>query len=169
MIKNYFKIALRNLLKRKGFSFVNIIGLSIGMAAAMLILLWIQNEMAHDQFYPKINRLYKMYNRDKFNGEMWAWSSTPKIMAPTIKKDYPEVEDATRFSQQSFLLTVGDKKLNEQAAFVDSSFLSMFDMPLIKGNSASLNGNYNIVITEKLAKNLLVTRMPWAKLLRLTV
>jgi ABC-type antimicrobial peptide transport system permease subunit len=167
MFKNHFKIAVRNLLKSKSFSFVNILGLTIGMAAAMLILLWIQNELEHDRFYPKINRIYKMYNRDKFNGEMWAWSSTPKIMAPTIKKDYPEVEDATRFSQQSFLLTVGDKKLNEQAAFVDSSFLSMFDMPLIKGNSASLNGNYTIVITEKLAKNLFGNEDAMGKIIKI--
>lgn len=154
MLKSYFKIALRNLLKSKGFSFINIIGLTIGMAAAMLILLWIEDEFNHDTFYPKISRIYKMYNRDKFNGEVWAWGTTPKIMATTIKKDYPEVEDATRFSQSNFLLTVGEKKLTTQGAFVDSGFLKIFDMPLIKGNYASLNGNYNIVITEKLAKKL---------------
>jgi hypothetical protein len=74
--KNYFKIAFRNLLRNKAFSFINIAGLAIGMASAMLILLWIQNEMSHDNFHEKIGRLYTMNNRDKFNGELWAWNTT---------------------------------------------------------------------------------------------
>ena len=93
MFSNYFKIAFRNLWKNKAFSFINIAGLAVGMASAMLILLWIQNEMSHDRFHEKIDRLYVMNNRDKFNGEIWAWSTTPKILGPTLKQDYPEVED----------------------------------------------------------------------------
>ena len=69
-LKNYFKIAFRNLWKRKGYSFINILGLTIGMASAILILLWIQNEMSYDRFYKKSDRIYTMYNRDKFNGEI---------------------------------------------------------------------------------------------------
>ena len=168
MFKTYFKITVRNLLKRKSFSFINIIGLTIGMAAAMLIMLWIENELNHDTQYPKISRIYKMYNRDKFNGEIWAWSSTPKIMAPTLKKDYPEVENVTRFSQSgNFLLTVGEKKLKPQFAFVDSSFLNMFDVPMLKGNYQALNNNYSIVITEKLAKNLFGNENPMGKIIKI--
>jgi len=155
MLKNYFKIAFRNLWKRKGYSLINILGLTIGMASAMLILLWIQNELSYDRFYKKSDRLYTMYNRDKFNGELWAWNTTPKIMAPTIKHDYPEVEDAGRYNQITFLTTVGEKKFNIRGAFVDSGFLNMFDFPLVSGNAATaLAGNYNIVLTEKMAKKL---------------
>lgn len=155
MLKNYFKIAFRNLWKRKGYSFINIIGLTTGMASAMLILLWIQNEMSFDRFYKKSDRLYTMYNRDKFNGEMWAWNSTPKIMAPTVKHDYPEVEDAVRFNNITFLATVGEKKLNVRGAFTDSGFLNMFSFPLLSGNpTIALAGNYNIVLTQKFAKKL---------------
>src|ERR1700712_4335611 len=155
MLKNYFKIAFRNLWKRKGYSFINIIGLTTGMASAMLILLWIQNEMSFDRFYKKSDRLYTMYNRDKFNGEMWAWNSTPKIMAPTIKHDYPEVEDAVRYNNITFLATVGEKKLNVRGAFVDSGFLNVFSLPMLSGNAdKALAGNYNIVLTEKMAKKL---------------
>ncbi|MEO5592811.1 MAG: ABC transporter permease [Chitinophagaceae bacterium] len=155
MLKNYFKIAFRNLWKRKGYSFINILGLTIGMASAILILLWIQNELSFDRFYKKSDRLYTMYNRDKFNGEMWAWNSTPKIMATTIKHDYPEVEDAVRYNNVTFLTTVGEKKFNVRGAFADSGFLNMFDFPLITGNvKQSLAGNYNIVLTEKMAKKL---------------
>lgn len=156
MIKNYFKTAWRNLTKNKGFSFINITGLAIGMAAAILILLWIQNEMSRDTQYPKSARLYMMYNRDHFSGQLWAWNSTPMIMGPTLKKNYPEVEDAVRVrSNASYLFTVDDKKFIEQGFIVDSGFLKMFDFPMLYGNPAkALDDIYNIVLTEKLAKTL---------------
>ncbi len=157
MLKNYLKTAWRNLKKNKGFSFINITGLAIGMAAAILIFLWIQNEMSRDTQYPKSARLYLMYNRDKFSGQSWAWSSTPMVMAPTLKKDYPEVEDAVRVNSFSanYLFTVGEKKLVEHGFIVDSGFINMFDFPMLYGNSTkALGGIYNIVLTEKLAKTL---------------
>jgi hypothetical protein len=104
MLKNYFKIAFRNLLRNKAFSFINIAGLAVGMASAILILLWIQNEMSHDKFHEKIDRLYTMNNRDKFNGELWAWNWTPKILGPTLKQDYPEVEDSPGEVMRHFYL-----------------------------------------------------------------
>ncbi|MEP7278529.1 MAG: ABC transporter permease [Bacteroidota bacterium] len=70
MFKNYLKIAFRNLWKRKGYSFINILGLATGMASAMLIMLWIQNESGYDRLYKNTDRLYTMYNRDKFNNEL---------------------------------------------------------------------------------------------------
>src|SRR5437899_5641779 len=106
MIKNYFKIAVRNLLRNKAFSFINILGLAIGMASAILILLWIQNEVSHDRFHAKLDRIYQLNNRDKFNGELVAWANTPKILASTVKQDYPEVEDVTRVNGTGFLFTV---------------------------------------------------------------
>ncbi|HZK62776.1 MAG TPA: ABC transporter permease [Puia sp.] len=83
MLKNYLLIAFRNLRRNKVFSSINLMGLSIGMASAILILLWIQNEVSFDRFHAKKDRLYKMYNRDKLNGVIWAWDYTPKIMAPS--------------------------------------------------------------------------------------
>ena len=164
MLKNYFKIAFRNLFRNKAFSFINIAGLAVGMASAMLILLWIENEVSHDRFHEKIDRLYTMNNRDKFNGELWAWNSTPKILGPTLKQDYPEVEDFARSNQTTFLFTVGDKKLNAEGRFTDPGFLSMFSLPLIKGNtSTALNSNDRIVITESFAKNYLAKKKLWAK------
>ena len=87
MITNFFKTTIRNLWRNKGFSIINIAGLSIGMAAALIILLWIQNEVSTDRFYKKTDRIYQMYNRDKMaSGEIVAWPNTPKILATTLKK-----------------------------------------------------------------------------------
>ena len=156
MIKNFFKIAFRNLQRNKGFSFINIAGLAIGMASAVLILLWIQNELSHDKFHEKIDRIYVANNRDKFNGELWAWNNTPKILGPAIKEQYPsDVEDVVRKNFAIFLMTVGDKHFTIRGNFVDSGFLNVFTFPLLEGRKDNaLNGSYNIVITKKLANKL---------------
>ncbi len=151
MFKSYIKIAWRNLLRNKGFSAINILGLAIGMASAILILLWIQNEMSHDRFHEKRDRLYTANNRDKFNGEMWAWSQTSKPLAGTLKQEYPEVEDAVRIGEAPFLFTVGNKHLNMAGYFTDPGFFNLFSFPLLEGNTKALNGRYNIVLTQKAA------------------
>ena len=82
MIRNYFKTMWRGLLKNKFYSSINILGLTIGMASAILILLWIQNEMSHDRFHAKTDRIYIANNRDKVSGKMLAWNTTPKPLGP---------------------------------------------------------------------------------------
>jgi hypothetical protein len=82
MFRNYLKIAYRNLLRNKGFSFINILGLAIGMASAMLIFLWIQHEVSYDQFHEKKNRIYEAWNREVFSGKLQCWSTTPKVLGP---------------------------------------------------------------------------------------
>lgn len=165
MIKNYIIIALRNLWKTKGYSFLNILGLSIGMAAAMLIFLWVNNEMSMERFHEKGDRIFMMYNRDKGpDGDIWAWNSTPQILGPTIKTDYAEVEDVTRFTSRTFLIKNGDKKLNGTAGVVDSSFLNILSFPLVKGNKdIALNNTYNMVVTESFAKSLFGDEDPMNK------
>lgn len=168
MLKNYFKIAIRNLVRSKGFSIINISGLAVGMASAILILLWIQNEMSIDRFHEKIQRIYTLNNRDKFNGELWAWNTTPKILGTTVKKDYPEVEDAVRTTNTTFLFTVGDKHLNERGFFTDPGFLTVFSFPLLHGNpKTALKNIDNIVITEDFAKKLFGTDDAVGKILRI--
>lgn len=169
MFKNYFKTAWRNLWRNKGFAAINITGLAIGMASAILILLWIQNELSIDRFYKKEASIYWMYHRDKDpDGKTWAGLNTPKILATTLKKDYPEVEDAVRFAQITFLLTVGDKHLNIQGALADSGFINVFDFPLQEGNvKHSLSSGYSIVLTEKLAKKIFGNQSAIGKTVRI--
>ncbi len=155
MFKNYLKITWRNLLRHKTFSLINIVGLAIGMASSALILLWIQNEVSYDQFHIKKDRLYSVYNKSVFDGKLWCWETTPKVMGKTLKQEYPQIEDAARINNCNFLFTVGEKHLNVEGDFTDPGFLTMFSFPLINGNSnTALNGVHDIVITQKLSKKL---------------
>ena len=88
MLKNFFKIAYRNLLRSKGFSAIKITGLSIGMASAIIILLWIQNEMSYDRFHKNKSRIYEAWNRVSFNGKVLTWNATPKVLAPILEKGF---------------------------------------------------------------------------------
>lgn len=168
MLKSHFKTAIRNLFRNKVFSAINITGLAIGMAAAMLILLWVQHQMSFDRFHKNTGRTYLMYSRDDNKGELEVWPRTPLLMAPVLKQDYAEVEDAVRFRIVYFLMTAGEKHLNVQGAFTDPGFFSIFSYPLLKGNFKNiLSDNHSIVLTEKLAIKLFGNEDPVGKTVRI--
>ena len=156
MFENYFKIAFRNLTRNKGFSILNISGLAIGMASAVLILLWVHNELSYDGFYANSDRLYQAWDRNKGNNGINCWNVTPKPLAAALKKDYPEIEKATRvFWDEAFLFTVGEKKMSVTGNMVDPDFLTMFGFPLTKGDiNTALNQPNDIVITQTLSRKL---------------
>lgn len=152
MLNNYLKIGIRNLVKRKGFSFINIFGLAVGMASAMLILLWIQNEVSFDRFHKKRDRIYEVYNRSVFEGKTVTWAITAKPLADELRNNYPEVEQAARTFDANFLMSVGDKHLNVHGNFTDNGFLNIFSFPAIYGNVGNaLVEPHSIAITRKLA------------------
>jgi len=169
MLKNYLKIALRNLFRNKAFSAINIAGLAIGMASAILILLWIQNEISYDQFHEKKDRIYEAWNRAHFSGKLQCWNTTPKVLARTLERDIPEVEQATRVNwSRNFLFSVGEKRLTVQGNMVDSNFLQMFSFPLLKGNSKlALMDMHSIVLTEKLAQKIFGNEDPMGKVIKI--
>ena len=156
MIKNYLKIAWRNLIRNKSFSLLNIFGLSIGLAVTALILLWVNYEIGFNQFHDKKDRIYEVYNKYPVDGEIWTWNSTPKVMASVIKKDYPEVEEVTRyFYDNTFLFSHKDKSIKSTGTVVDPSFLKIFSFPLIEGNKeTALNDVNTLVVTETFAKKM---------------
>jgi putative ABC transport system permease protein len=155
MIRNYFKIAWRNLLKNKAFSLLNISGLAIGMASAVMILLWIQNEVSYDRFHKNKDYIYEAWNRGDFNGSTQYWNSTPKILGITLKKDYPEVADMSRGVRGWFVTSAGERKFSSEYLIVDPAFLKMFSFPFKKGNAnTALRNVYSIVITEKMSKKM---------------
>jgi len=158
MIRSYFKIAWRNLVAGKSFSFINIVGLAIGMAGTCLIILWLQNEISFDTFHVNKDRIYQVYGlTGNTDGEAYAIPVTSQPLGPALKKDYPEVEAVTRVKGiNSFLVTANDKSITGiEGNIVDPSFLQVFSFPLVKGAENKQLGNlHSIVITEKLAKKL---------------
>ena len=169
MIKNYLKIAFRNLLRNKGFSIINIAGLAVGMASAILILLWIQSEVSYDQFHEKKDRIYEAWNRAEFSGELQCWNTTPKVLARTLERDMPEVEQAVRVDwANSHLFSIGEKRLTVNGSIVDSNFLQVFSFPLLKGNATTvLKDMHSVVLTETLAKKLYGNEDPMGKIIKI--
>ena len=157
MLKNYFKIAWRNLIQGKTFSVINISGLAIGMAGAILIILWLQHEISFDRFHTNKDRLFEAYGLTEVDGRLTSINMTSQPFAPALKKDFPEVEATSRFAGvNSLLVTAGDKRFtNLKGAFVDPYFFDMFSFPFTEGaKQGQLTNVYSIVITEKLARKL---------------
>src|SRR5215213_6764393 len=111
LLASYIKFSWRTLLKNKAFSFINVSGLAVGMASAVLISLWIQNELTCDQFHTKKDRIYQVLNRGKFEEKIYVWDDMPHPLAPALKKEFPtQVEDALRVSWvAAFVLKKADK------------------------------------------------------------
>jgi ABC-type antimicrobial peptide transport system permease subunit len=169
MFKNYLKVAFRNLWKNRGFSLINITGLAIGMASAMLIMLWIQDEVSFEQFHEKKGRIYEAWNKAVFSGEMHCWNTTPKVMASALKRDIPEVEHACRVNwAQNYLFSVDEKRIMAQGNAVDSTFLQVFTFPLVKGDAGTaLMEPFSVVLTESFARSLFGNDNPMGKTVRI--
>lgn len=169
MLRNYFYIAIRNLFRNKAFSLINIGGLAIGMASAILILLWVKDETGYDRFHSKLDRLYQVWSNDSIQGKIRSMTATPEIMVPSLKTDYPEIEDATRarWTRNLLLDPQQDRKLMSAGMVVDPGFLSMFSFPLLRGNEQTvLKDPNNMVITEKLAEKLFRHDDPIGKIIK---
>jgi putative ABC transport system permease protein len=156
MIKNYFKIAWRNLLRNKTFSFINIIGLAIGLCCFLLIALYVLDELSYDRFNVNADRIYRVNSSIRFGGGELNAALSSDMMGQLIKKDYPQVEQFTRIynSNGAKLIRKGNSFINEpNVAHVDSTFFQVFTFPSIAGDTHSaLNGPNTVVITESAAK-----------------
>jgi len=135
MFGNYFKIAWRNLSKNKGFTLINIIGLSVGMAGSILILLWVHHQFTFDRFHSKSDNLYQTYIQANFYGEVETLNITPKPLAFTLKDNYSEVVSVTRYSLPSAILIESkEASINQLLSQVDPDFFNMLDFPLLYGD-----------------------------------
>ncbi|HVW62403.1 MAG TPA: ABC transporter permease, partial [Puia sp.] len=159
LLRNYSKTIHRNLLRSKTFSFINITGLAIGMASALIILLWVRNELSYDLFHKKKDRIYQVYSRGIFDGKPACWRSTPMVLGPVLKKEYPQVEEVVRMNWvAAFVLSNGDKHLQTQGDLVDPGFFRIFSFPLVQGDvNTALDNPHSIVLTETAARKLFGT------------
>src|SRR5215469_8479604 len=130
MIKNYLKVALRNLWKSKGFSAINIVGLSVGLATCLLIMLYVVDELSYDKYNTKADRIYRVDGDIQFGGNHFVLAVAPEPMGPTLKKDFPEVEQYVRFRGYGGLLVKkGNENVNEgKVIYADSTLFDVFTL-----------------------------------------
>ena len=170
MIKNYLKIAFRNLWKHKVFSAINIFGLTVGMTASFLIFLYVHFELSYDTFHSKADRIYRVVADIKTPTEVINASSAAWAVAPNAKDEFPEVEAFSRVSgPDNVLIRNGDVKFEEQnCLWVDSAFFKIFDFRLLKGNpNTALAEPLSIVFTETAAKKYFGNKDPMGQTLLL--
>jgi putative ABC transport system permease protein len=170
MIRNYFKIAFRNIFRNKLSSTVNILGLTFGMGSALLIFLWVNDEIQVDKFHSNVHNLYQVLENQEYgDGRLYTFRATPGPMAPFIKEKFPEIELAARYTWQvGSLFRVGDKSFNENGRWVDQDFLQMFSFPMLAGDATTaLKEKNTIVLTEKLAKKYFGDEDPIGKMITL--
>ena len=156
MLKNYFKIALRNLWKNKTFSFINILGLAIGLSCFLLIALYVLDELSFDKYNKYADRIYRINSDIRYGGSDLHMPVTADPMGEVMKKDYPQIEQYVRIynSNGNKLIKKGNEYINEyRVAHVDSTFFDVFTLPAISGNThTALNEPNTVVVTESTAK-----------------
>jgi putative ABC transport system permease protein len=154
MIRNYIKIAFRNLWRHKSFSLINIIGLAVGMTAFLLIFMYVRFELSYDKYHAKAGQVYRLNVDIKSANDVMkeAWSSAP--MGPALKADFPEVLESTRFFPVGMLVKANNQLFQENRVdFAEPSLFDVFSFPLVKGDpKTALNAPFNVVITESTAK-----------------
>ena len=155
MLKNYLKVALRNLWKSKGFTAINVIGLAVGLGVSLLIVLYVMDETSYDRYNAKADRIYRIEAEIFFNNTLFNAAITPKPMALMMKKDYPQVEDMCRMGfSGDILVKKGNTWIQDHhLAFADSTLFRVFTIPMIAGDPVTaLNEPHSIVIDESAAR-----------------
>lgn len=167
MFRHHFKIAVRNILKQRAYSLLNLLGLAAGMVCALLILLYVQDELSYDRFHTKIDRLYRL----DFAGMMGETDLTTSESGPgtarIVAKDFPEVEAAVRLRRSGgAFVAYKDQEFKERWAFADSQFFDLFTFPLIQGNpQTALVAPNSVVISASMAKKYFNDENPLDKML----
>ena len=158
MLKNYLKIAIRNLLKRKAFTVINILGLASGMAICLLILLFIHSELGYDDFQVNGDQVYRMVLDRKYPGRSTSYSMIPPSIGQAVKHEFPEVRESTRLFDisggQKFFVKIGEKVFEESRVLsADSNFFRVFTARIIAGDTATaLEKQNSVVLSESTAK-----------------
>lgn len=154
MIKNYFKIAWRNLVKSKGYSFINIGGLAVGMAVAMLIGLWVYDELSFDKYHKNYDRIAQVMQHVNFNGKVETQNANPGLMGPELRAKYgSNFKYVTQASWTGgHLLSIGDKHINKTGIFFEPDAPEMLSLEMLKGSRAGLKDPYSIMLSASAAE-----------------
>ncbi|GAB4014177.1 ABC transporter permease [Spirosoma migulaei] len=169
MLRNYLKVAFRNLTKHKGYSAINIAGLATGMAVAILIGLWVANEFAYNQNYANYDRIAKVMQNQTFDDKIDTWSSQAMQLAPELRTSYGSHFKyvVTADFPGDHLLSVGNQKITKVGNFVEPDITEMLTLTMLKGTRAGLRDPYSILLSESVAKSLFGEADPLNKLINI--
>jgi len=166
MFKNYLKLAIRHLARKKIFSFINIFGLTVGLTSCILIGLFITDELSFDTFHQKASRIVRVTMEFKKGSIPNRFATTGTKVGPQFKRTFPEVEDYTRTMIGSAVISTGTTRFSEnQLLYADASFLKVFTFPVISGDAGSLSQKENILLTASAAKKYFGTTNVLGKIL----
>src|SRR6201996_2143855 len=154
MIRNYFKTAFRNLWRNKGFSLINIVGLSVGLACCMLIFLYTMDEVSYDRFNTKAANIYHLTATfTNPSGQAHHISSTGQVHGPSFKDKLPEFESFVRLQNAHCTIKKANDVFDEDALFADDNFFSVFTFPLLQGSpQTALKDLHSVVLSEEIAE-----------------
>ena len=155
MLINHFKVAIRSLINQRGFSIINILGLSVGLTCSLLMLLWVQNQWSFNRFHSNVDDIYQVRCNVQFGGGgIQTWSGLPYPYGTALDTEFPAVKDvAVTTYQRTALFTIDQEKGKERGIFADEALFRIFDFPIIQGNPQKvLSDINNIMISEKVAK-----------------
>ena len=170
MIKNYFKIAWRNMVKNKVYSAINIGGLAVGMAVAMLIAFWIYDELSYDKFHKNYNRIAQVMQHQTFNGYKGTERSIPMPLVAEIKSKYGSNFKYLVMAswQGDRILSSGDKKISIEGNFMDADAARMLTLKMLKGTYDGLKDPHSILIAASTAKAIFGNEDPMNKLIKIS-
>ena len=167
MLKNYFKIAWRNLTRNKIYSFINIAGLSMGLACAMLIMLYVKDEVSYDRFHKNVNNIYRVVSKSKQQGQDREMGNTGLLQGPRFIQNVPGIKSFVRVQDGVEDIKMGTEVESQSLLYVDSSFFSIFTFPLLEGNyKTCLTEPHSIVLSEDAAKKYFATTDAVGKVLK---
>lgn len=167
MFRNFFKLALRNLTRNKAYSFINIGGLAIGIAVAMLIGLWIHDELSYNTPYKNYNRIAQVRQFVKFDAEKVCYEVLPIPLAEELRKDYPGFKTVSLFKRGKDVFTIGDKNIREAGSFVEPGFASIVSLSMKTGSGDALKDMKSILLSATLAQKLFGGQDPLQQSIRI--
>jgi predicted permease len=169
MIRNYLKIALRNLLRNRGFSLTNLLGLTIGITCTILISLWVNDELSYNKFHRNYDNIYKVYANRDFKNQMFTDPNMVLPLANALQNSTPQVVNTTVTTYSNeHLLTYGDLKVKKTGMTVNERFFDVFTWKFVKGNAASaVRDPHSIVLTESVAQSIFGKNDPMGQMLKM--
>ncbi|MFC1725874.1 ABC transporter permease, partial [candidate division KSB1 bacterium] len=170
MLKNYLKIALRNLKRQKMYSFINISGLGLGLACCILILLWMNDELSYDRFHKNAEDIYAVGCRMKIGDRVEYFFASPSAVGPAFKSEFPEIINSVRIygETKDMVLKYGEKKYNEVISFADPEIFEVFSFPLVYGDKDNALANpQSIILTEDMALKYFGSKSPLGEMIQL--